>query len=213
MSKTSPQIIVFDGVEYRCYGKSNYFCCSRQESDHSSKGLLHRDVWCFYHGEISTGHDVHHKDGDTTNNDISNLECLSRAEHARRHSGYCSPAKRAHVDRVRPLTKAWHASAEGRAWHSEHAKRAAAARQPVDKTCSHCGAKYQTTSAKRGDRFCSRACISKANEAARRYYEDRQCVVCGNTFNAKKSKPQRTCSGKCAWVIRRGTRGGLQSDS
>jgi len=48
--------------------------------------LMHRDVWEHANGQIPDGWDVHHKDEDKANNDISNLECLPKAEHTRLYS-------------------------------------------------------------------------------------------------------------------------------
>ncbi len=52
--------------------------------------LLHRDVWESVHGPIPDGYDIHHRDHDKTNNDIANLECLPKAEHARRYNIGCN---------------------------------------------------------------------------------------------------------------------------
>lgn len=49
------------------------------------RGLLHRHVWAFHHGDIPAGFDIHHRDHNRTNNDISNLECLSKDAHTRLH--------------------------------------------------------------------------------------------------------------------------------
>ena len=38
----------------------------------------HRIVYEKHHGPIPSGYDVHHRDGDKLNNDISNLELLSK---------------------------------------------------------------------------------------------------------------------------------------
>lgn len=45
----------------------------------------HRLVWTNAFGKIPEGHDIHHKDGNKSNNDIENLECLPRSEHIRLH--------------------------------------------------------------------------------------------------------------------------------
>ena len=45
--------------------------------------MEHRLVYESYYGKIPDGYDIHHIDGDTYNNDIDNLECLSHADHAR----------------------------------------------------------------------------------------------------------------------------------
>lgn len=45
--------------------------------------MEHRLVYESYYGKIPDGYDVHHIDGDTYNNDIDNLECLSHSDHSR----------------------------------------------------------------------------------------------------------------------------------
>ncbi|MCF2717851.1 HNH endonuclease [Paenibacillus sp. UKAQ_18] len=50
------------------------------------RSLLHRDVWVYHKGEIPDGWDIHHIDEDKDNNDISNFECLPKAEHTRQYS-------------------------------------------------------------------------------------------------------------------------------
>ena len=51
-----------------------------------NRAQMHREVWEFHHGTIPDDHDIHHVDRDRTNNDISNLMCLSKADHSRLHS-------------------------------------------------------------------------------------------------------------------------------
>jgi len=46
-------------------------------------------VWKQHYGEKPYGYHIHHIDGNKDNNDISNLECLSPDDHAKRH-GYIS---------------------------------------------------------------------------------------------------------------------------
>jgi hypothetical protein len=48
--------------------------------------LLHRDMWKLEHGSIPDGHEIHHKDGDKTNNVIENFECLLTEDHTRLHN-------------------------------------------------------------------------------------------------------------------------------
>ena len=59
---------VFNGKEYKLYAGERYF----------SRGTkrLHREVWKLYNGQIPKGYHVHHKDENTWNNDISNLELV-----------------------------------------------------------------------------------------------------------------------------------------
>jgi len=78
--KTELPYTVFEGSKYTMrnngyYGKT----CGKRT-------LLHRDVWKWHEGEIPRGYDIHHRDGDKTNNSIENLECLPKAEHTRKYS-------------------------------------------------------------------------------------------------------------------------------
>lgn len=41
----------------------------------------HRYVWEKFHGPIPKDHEIHHVDGDRTNNTIENLECLHKSHH------------------------------------------------------------------------------------------------------------------------------------
>lgn len=47
---------------------------------------VHRKVWYDAYGPIPKGYVIHHKDGDVTNNDLANLELLSRKGHGIKHS-------------------------------------------------------------------------------------------------------------------------------
>lgn len=60
--------------------------------------LMHRFVWAYYHGPIPGGHDIHHIDHDKTNNDPANLECMSKAEHTRRHAKEVVPSDSSALD-------------------------------------------------------------------------------------------------------------------
>lgn len=96
------------GIRYRRYPDSKrsvdrlYFKATRANGSY-----LHRDVWEWYHGKIPHGHEIHHSDGNTLNNRIENLECLSTREHRGKHSEYSEERKavhREHLDRVRPMS-------------------------------------------------------------------------------------------------------------
>ncbi|WP_366129747.1 HNH endonuclease signature motif containing protein [uncultured Roseovarius sp.] len=48
----------------------------------------HRHVWECAHGPIPGGYQIHHRDGDRTNNKIRNLEALLPQDHKREHCGH-----------------------------------------------------------------------------------------------------------------------------
>src|SRR5262245_60918683 len=85
------------------------------------KGIrLHRVVWEHYRGSIPEGQHVHHRDGNRANNDLSNLELIDQSAHLRYHGKTGDRSKWSEA--MREGAKRWHASEEGRAWHSRHAR-------------------------------------------------------------------------------------------
>lgn len=57
-----------------------YWVCCR-----SRQPWAHRWVWINYYGKIPNNMDIHHKDGNKDNNEIENLELLTRSEHQKKH--------------------------------------------------------------------------------------------------------------------------------
>lgn len=46
---------------------------------------LGRKIWEEHYGEIPKGYVIHHIDGDTKNDRIENLRCMSKSEHKKLH--------------------------------------------------------------------------------------------------------------------------------
>ena len=72
--------IVFNGNKYTLNNNAYY---RRTDGD---RELLHRDMWKFHYGAIPMGFDIHHKDENKSNNELSNFECLPTPEHTRLHN-------------------------------------------------------------------------------------------------------------------------------
>lgn len=51
----------------------------------SDRCLMHRYVWEYFNGPIPDNFDVHHKDENKSNNDISNLEIMTKSDHTKLH--------------------------------------------------------------------------------------------------------------------------------
>lgn len=66
--------------------------------------LAHRFVWGKHNGVIPPNYDIHHKDHDKSNNDISNLEMHTKEAHARKYSTGCNQS--GHTDKCTIKTKA-----------------------------------------------------------------------------------------------------------
>lgn len=163
-------------------------------------GGLHQEIWKAHHGPIPKGMHVHHKDENSLNNSIDNLELLTHGEHMKRH-GNNSPAQRAHFARIRPLAAAWHGSPEGLEWHSQLGKDSWKDREPDERKCVECGKTYLCKSLRDTDRFCSSACMQKWHYHRKTYFVKRICSICGQEFMAQprsgRRLPQQTCSLPC----------------
>ena len=180
--------ITFNGVEYRLMGSGRYYL-SQSKSNEGRRGAksLHVAIWEFYNRqEVSEGYCIHHKDHNTFNNDISNLECVPIKQHLSEHSreNWQSPEyrkKMADTQYIRcKAASEWHRSEEGREWHRKHA---------------HCERKMRVSIC----RFCGRGflsnkidawfCCEKCGENYRRNYELKYtaiCQECGKEFQYGK---------------------------
>ena len=83
-TREKSEVIDFNGVRYyrypdsKSHGKRCYYTCSN-ENKKKGYSTLHRDIWCYEHNaEIPEGYDIHHKDGNYLNNNIENLELITR---------------------------------------------------------------------------------------------------------------------------------------
>ena len=154
-----PKQIRFNGYTFRLSG--NYY--RRNVWGGEGPSNLHRAVWAFHNGEIPAGFEVHHKDGDTFNNDISNLECTPMHEHQRQHMlerierGEMQPPS----EYARARAAEWHKSEDGKEWHSAHGKATWANRKWHEVACQNCGQMYCTPYPARS-KFCHPNCKQEA---------------------------------------------------
>lgn len=165
----------------------------------------HTWVYSYHHEivdcKIPEGLHIHHKDGDKSNNDISNLDVLSAKEHIKIHmTDERRQFHREWIDKIRPLTKAWHASEAGREWHKAHAAKCNFGNGPsLDYHCQMCGKDYKSKlKAEERTRFCSNACKSKWRRDSG--LDDIECICqkCGTTFKSNKYEKRKFCSRKCS---------------
>ena len=81
--KETPRIEIIDERHQKFNG---LIYTRHKDSGHYSRELLlHRVVWQHFFGEIPKGFDVHHRDCDPSNNDITNMMLLTRSEHRKLH--------------------------------------------------------------------------------------------------------------------------------
>src|SRR5882762_4320127 len=164
------ETIIFDGKPFHRYPESkqashrNYFMGYWREK----KIYLHRAVWEKANGPVPEGFHVHHKDGNPANNKLTNLECINEQEHwdaheEERKTHANSPGQMAHLEAIRPLSKAWHASGEGNEWHRNHAvgwKKENRGKRKA--TCTICGSEYLRDAVSKSTLFhCSNKCRAR----------------------------------------------------
>ena len=212
-------IIEYNGITFIRYPGSKSLSASRYYYPYANGrrmrgvGALHRVIWESVNGPIPEGHEIHHKDEDFLNNDISNLECLTAKAHAQiHHLGVVTPAKLANLDRIRPLTKQWHASPEGRKWHADHAKEVYKSRKPINRVCVQCGVAYQSFARRKNDKFCGTVCAQRWYYRAKSFWIDRVCELCHKAFKQPPGRIRRGCSRSCSARLKWAERRGVQSD-
>ena len=186
---------------------ARFYRCGRYFQRKGSR--LHRVVWAAAFGPIPPGHHIHHRDGDPANNVISNLECLSAADHlGARHGEASAKRGRRSIVRAAAAAKAWHGSVEGLAWHRQHYDKNCApalANAKRDFVCEQCGDAFRAISG----RFCSGRCKAAWRRASGVDDEDRRCVVCGSGFRANRYSKTAACSRECGAVVSARVRTGV----
>ena len=191
----------YRGVKFTRDEKTGYYLNS------TLKIRMHRFVWVCERGDIPKGYDIHHIDHDRSNNDISNLQLLTKSEHRKIHYEELSDErKQAVIDNMnnnaRPKAIEWHKSEEGRKWHREMVKKAYAEGKIGKKavfTCEVCGKEFEVVP-KKGHKFCSGKCHQK-------YLRDNQpivtrvCIICGKEYKCKQNSTSKTCSKHCSNIM------------
>lgn len=197
------ETVEYGGDKYHRYPESEHRNLRvyywRHTENESAPVALHRQKWMDEHGEIPDGHVIHHVDDDPLNNDIENLEAVSRSEHAERHPDMGGTASAEHLEKMLEAAAEWHQSEEGAEWHKEQYERTKDElhKKRYTHECVVCGGEYQTNR-KEKTKFCSKECENK--EQYQRYQEERECKVCGDTFSTSKYSDSEHCSRECVGV-------------
>ncbi len=157
----------------------------------------HRWVWINHFGEIEKGFHIHHIDGNKSNNDISNLKKIPAKDHIFLHmtKERKQNAKKL-LDIIRPLTKEWHSSIEGKEWHRNHALKIKFGKIEKKCKCDQCNADFITKKLS-NTRFCSNKCKSKWRRNSKLDDIEVLCFRCNKKFTKNKYEKQKFCSRKC----------------
>ena len=189
----------FNGLKFTRDDKTGYYLNS------TIRKRMHRYVWEFFNGEIPKEYDIHHKDGNKSNNDISNLEMLAKSEHRKYHSEHLTDECKAKLrdnmnQKARPAAIMWHKSAAGNEWHKRHYE------QSKDKmhqkywiACETCNTVFEGY---KNSRFCSNACKSAYRRREGLDNTCKECPICGKIFLTNKYRNAETCRRSCANVMK-----------
>lgn len=191
--------LYYKGVKFTRDDKTGYYLNS------TIRERMHRYVWRDNFGDIPKGCDIHHIDGDKSNNDITNLAMMPNGEHQRLHGAMLTEEERERrrinlKENARPAASEWHRSDAGREWHRAHyIKFADVLHKEYDKICDNCGAAFV---GKVTSRFCCNACKSAYRRKIKADYISRICPMCGKEYSTNKFDPATTCSRSCANKLR-----------
>jgi hypothetical protein len=204
--------IIYKGTRYYIQTTGKYYSSRNPVQGTRS---LHRRIWIEHHGSIPVGMDIHHIDGDWKNNDISNLKCVEESRHLSKHTkaSFRNKEYRKAVEAGRQkaikAAVAWHRSAEGKEWHSQHGKEAWIGRKKFIVKCATCGKPFKA-SFKRA-KHCSKSCTNRyTREHSKRV--QKKCPICGKLYQAKIADAKKTvccgrsCGAKWRWQNERGAR-------
>ena len=191
----TPKIQIFNGVKFVRDDRTGYYLCS------TIKKRMHRYVWEYYNGEIPSGYDIHHKDGNKANNDIENLEMIERKAHKKYHCDKLTDEQRQWRrdnmnNKARPKAIEWHKSEMGKEWHKkQYEQYGEALHRKYKYICQNCGKQFE---GEFGSKFCCNACKSAYRRKSGVDNVKRICVICGKEFDTSKYSKVKTCSRSCA---------------
>lgn len=81
---TAPPVVEVIDDKHQKFNGNTY--CQVAGSKHLARNnFIHRVIFQYYYGEIPDGYEIHHNDHNPLNNDITNLQMLTKAEHQQLH--------------------------------------------------------------------------------------------------------------------------------
>ena len=186
----------FNDLKFTRDDKTGYYLNS------TIRKRLHRYVWEYYNGDIPKGCEIHHKDLNKENNDISNLVLMTKEKHAMYHANNNVASRYEEMvnnlnENARPKAIEWHKSNEGREWHKIQGKERYDKREYKKYTCEMCNKEFERNSIN-PSKFCSGKCKSAWRRKQGLDNEERVCKICNSTFITNKYSKALTCSNSCA---------------
>lgn len=190
------KIAYFNGKRFTRDDKTGYYLGTVKEN--GKRQRLHRYIWEYYNGEIPKGYDIHHKDHNKDNNELDNLELITRSQHSKLHCQELTEEQKQKrrnniLNNAIPKAIEWHKSKEAKEFHKEHYKVSLALRQKEKFICENCGKEYEAYK-NRINRFCSNKCKSAWRRKNNIDNEERYCSICGTIYQCNKYSLRKLCN-------------------
>lgn len=190
----------FDGVVY----------CTDKKRHYRVNVPLHRAVYTYYYGEIPAGCDIHHIDWTAENNDISNLQLLTKNEHVSIHHRNCTYSKPVDGFCVNCGKKILALNNGRNKFCSVECQTRFNYRAKFEtRKCVICQKEFKCSKYSK-TKTCSVVCSQKMRNLDRTpapKTEMRKCIICGKNFTCLKVKSTKTCSKSCStrlsWIDRK----------
>lgn len=184
----------FNGYKFTKDDKTGYYLSS---IINGKRYRLHRYVWEYYNGKIPKGYHIHHKDHNKDNNELDNLELLTKQEHIKIHMNEMSEETKQKYRNnlnniVRPKAIEWHKSQNGKEWHKEQYKISLGNREKQKFICEYCGKEYETLN-NGTNKFCSKKCASAFRRNLGIDDIERICIKCSKIFKTNKYGTTKYC--------------------
>ena len=210
-------IIIYNGGKFTRYpnakGNTEKRYYSGWVGNPKKKKRLHVYKYENEIGEVPKGFHVHHIDGNTLNNEISNLQIIERSAH---HKMHMADEKRKEQSRqalknfAQPAACEWHKSQNGRKWHKE-LMQSRIAKAKTEIKCKECEKTFVGNVGVGFDsKFCCVQCKTRYGQriyrSDKRYYVEKECVVCSKKYSVSKWVKTKCCNRSCGGKLREGLR-------
>jgi len=181
----------FNGVIYKRNSGGHYL----------NFNLIHRDIWIYYNGEIPTDdtYEIHHKNENKADNDISNLQLLTKSEHHKLHI-LNSPQRKMVCEVCGEIFYSNSIKRTVRCCSKKCTQRLRYVKKHEIRNCAFCGKEFWVYKNSKTN-CCSQSCAKKLHHQTTPKTE-KICSICGNKFYTEVGN-KLYCSKNCARIARR----------
>ena len=143
--------VICDGTKY--YFDGGYYISK-------NRVRLHIYVWEKYNGSVPKGYHIHHKDFNSKNNDIDNLQLMTQHDHLALHGSLEKNKAIARTNMnefARPKAIEWHKSENAKQFHKDQYKKylSVLRLEKITIVCEVCGKNHVVDGLMKRTKYCS----------------------------------------------------------